>query len=101
MDGDRGHPSRRPSYSLRFIIRATLEPSRTDPFVPELPVPRLTFLVERQIQSETLMRVMQVDRPLHLILLPRDLLDPDRPYRRLLDIVRHQSIDDVIARLAT
>ncbi len=85
---------------LRFIIRATMDPPLTAPLTPELPVPRLTLLVEHQLNPEALMRVMQVHRPSHLIVLPRDVADPDRPYRRLLDVIRHLSIDDVLTRLA-
>ncbi len=83
--------------SLRFLIRAATD--KDDQRTPAAPVPRLTIVSQRTSASMELERAMIVNRPRHIIVVPRGVPDPTRPQRRLLDVVRHLSIEDVLARL--
>jgi ATP-dependent DNA helicase RecQ len=83
--------------SLRFLVRAT--PDMDDQRTPAAPVPRLTIISQRNSASMDLERAMIVHRPRHVIVVPRGVPDPMQPQRRLLDVVRHLSIEDVLARL--
>ena len=81
----------------RFVIRSTADlDSRT---APAAPVPRLTLLGEQCLALGALEKVMIVHRPRHIIVVPRSTPDPAQPQRRLLDVVRHLSIEDILARL--
>jgi hypothetical protein len=82
---------------LRFLIRSTAEAN--DRAKPVAPVPRLTLLGERQVSAADLEEVMIVNRPRHVIVIPRNAPDPTRPQRRLLDVVRHLPIEDLLSRL--
>jgi hypothetical protein len=44
-------------------------------------------------------QAMIVHRPYHIIVVPRSLPDPLSPRRCLLDVRRHLSIEDILARL--
>ena len=82
---------------LRFVIRATVDlDSHT---APAAPVPRLTLLGEQCLALGSLEKVMIVHRPRHIIVVPRSTPDPAQPQRRLLDVVRHLPIEDLLARL--
>lgn len=82
---------------LRFLIRATTDSD--DRTAPAAPVPRLTLLGEERLAPAALERVMIVRRPRHIIVVPRIAPDPTHPQRRLLDVVRHLSVEDLLARL--
>lgn len=80
----------------RFLIRASgSEDQNTGrPFVP-----RLSFVDDKNDGGVELEQIMMIHRPQHIIVLPRVTTDPRSPHRRLVDIVRHLSIDQVLARL--
>jgi ATP-dependent DNA helicase RecQ len=63
------------------------------------PVSRLTLVVGNLSNTLSLEQAMMLHRPRHIILVSHDLSDPRAPHRRLLDVVRHLSIEDVLARL--
>lgn len=87
---------------LRFLIRTSdAGPSSIAPLGQELLVPRLTLLAERDAVTATVEHVMRIHRPRHVLVLPRDLADPTRPYRRFFDVVRHLSFEDLMSRLAS
>ena len=82
---------------LRFVIRATSNlDSRT---TSAAPVPRLTLLGKQCLALGALEKVLIVHRPRHIIIVPRSTPDPAQPQRCLLDVVRHLSIEDLLARL--
>ena len=82
---------------LRFLIRSIAD---TDDFTTQAaPVPRLTVLRAERLVPTGLERVMAVHRPRHIIVLPRNVPDPRWPHRCLLDVERHLSIDDLLAKL--
>lgn len=83
--------------SHRFIIRTPAESDNR--FIPEPPVPRLTLLSEVQARSRELEWAMTADRPRHVLIVPRSTLDSSNPNRRLLDLVRHLRIEDLLSRL--
>jgi ATP-dependent DNA helicase RecQ len=88
--------------SFRLLFRTTAETVFThSPPVFDMPVPRLTLLGERDTEPDNVSRIMRINRPRHVILLPRDVTDPTRPDRRLLDVKQHLSIADVLTRLAS
>jgi hypothetical protein len=80
----------------RFLIRASgLEDKNTgQPFVP-----RLTFVDEKSNGPAELEQIMMIYRPQHIIVLPRITTDPRSPHRRLLDMLRHLTIEQILARL--
>jgi hypothetical protein len=79
-----------------FIIRASQsEESSTAAWQ----VPRLTLLGAQPLNTGIVEQAMIVRRPYHVIVVPRSQLDPLAPRRRLLDVRRHLSIEDVLARL--
>jgi ATP-dependent DNA helicase RecQ len=82
--------------SHRFVIR---DYALGDRSAMALPVPRLTFLDERNLTPTTVAQTLMVDRPRHIIIVPPSTPDPHLPYRRLLDLVRHLSVEDLLARL--
>lgn len=87
---------------LRFLIRTSdAALSSVAPLAEDLLVPRLTLLAERDAVTATVERVMRIHRPRHVLVLPRDLPDPTRPYRRFFDVARHLSLGDLISRLAS
>ena len=44
-------------------------------------------------------QTMMIDRPRHIILLPPTTPHPRHPDRRLLDMLRHGAIEDILLRL--
>ena len=62
-------------------------------------VPRLTLLGAQPLTPGTVEQAMIVHRPYHIIVVPRSQADPLAPHRRLLDVRRHLSIEDILARL--
>ena len=62
-------------------------------------VPRLTLLGAQPLTPGTVEQAMIVYRPYHIIVVPRSQADPLAPHRRLLDVRRHLSIEDILARL--
>jgi ATP-dependent DNA helicase RecQ len=84
---------------LRFLLRSRVIPN--EHAMHDMAVPRLTLLDTRDGTVKNVAKIMRLNRPKHLILLPRDVLDPTRPYRRLFDVVRHLSIEEVLLRLAS
>lgn len=82
---------------LRFLIRT--KATTHDRLTPTAPVPRLTLVGIRDVDARDLEEVMIVDRPRHVIVVPRGVADPTRPHRRLLDVVRHLPIEDLLSRL--
>jgi hypothetical protein len=80
----------------RFLIRdSAIRGTRSG----HRPVSRLTLVVGNLSNTLSLEEAMMLDRPRHIILVSHDLIDPRAPHRRLLDVVRHLSIEDVLARL--
>jgi superfamily II DNA/RNA helicase len=80
----------------RFLIRACNEEERNSAHVP---VSRLTIFDDSHISLCEIVRVMMIDRPRHIIVVPTSARDPRAPNRRLVDMVRQVSIDDVLVRL--
>lgn len=80
----------------RFLIRAS---GSEDQNTGQPLVPRLSFVDDKSNGPSELEKIMMIYRPQHIIVLPRVTTDPRSPHRRLLDIVRHLSIDQVLARL--
>lgn len=79
-----------------FIIRA---PQIEDGSAAAWQVPRLTLIGAQPLNIETVEQSMIVNRTHHIIVVPRSLQDPLARQRRLLDIRRHLSIEDILARL--
>jgi hypothetical protein len=82
---------------VRFLIRAVTDGD--DSGTPVLPVPRVTLLEEQRLTTRAVERAMVTLRPRHVIVAPRSLPDPTRPHRRLFDVARHLSVDDLVSRL--
>jgi hypothetical protein len=79
----------------QFLIRAVDD----DDLALSTPAtPRLTLLSETATNSD-IVRAITVHRPRHILLIPRELRDPDNPHRGLMDVVRHLSLDDLLSRL--
>lgn len=85
---------------LRFLLRTEVgASSASQPFEQELQAPRLTLLTKQDATTTVVERVMRTHRPRHVIVLPRDVPDPERSYRRLFDVTRHLTIEDLLLRL--
>lgn len=85
---------------LRFLLRTEVGAnSASQPFEQELQAPRLTLLTKQDATTTVVERVMRTHRPRHVIVLPRDVPDPERLYRRLFDVTRHLTIEDLLLRL--
>lgn len=85
---------------LRFLLRTEVgASSASQPFEQEVQAPRLTLLTKQDATTNVVERVMRARRPRHVIVLPRDLQDPERPYRRLFDVTRHLTVEDLLSRL--
>jgi len=82
--------------SHRFVIRDYAVGNSLD---RTLPVPRLTLLDERNLNAVAVEQVLMLNRPRHIVIVPPSTPDPHLPYRRLLDLVRHLSVEDLLARL--
>ncbi len=80
----------------RFLIRSTNQAERP---VAALPVPRLTVLDGDPLDPAIVEQTMMIDRPRHIILLPPTTPHPRHPDRRLLDMLRHGAIEDILLRL--
>jgi len=80
----------------RFLIRASNKEERNSAHIP---VSRLTILDDRDISPNEIERVMTIDRPRHIIVIPASARDPRAQNRRLVDMVRKISIDDLLVRL--
>jgi hypothetical protein len=63
-----------------------------------LRVPRMSIL-DLACSAHTLTEIMQIDAPGHFILFPRVAFDPRHNTRRLVDVVPHLSIPDVLSRM--
>lgn len=83
------------SAPTRFLSRAMDD---GDFHSPQPPLARLTLLLDAHAQRD-IERTMIVHRPRHIIVVPRSVRDPGNPNRELLDVVRHLSITDILARL--
>ena len=81
-----------------FLIRAS---NADDGNSANVPVPRLTLLDDLHTSTRELEQVMMIDRPRHIIVVQTSAQDPRALTRRLVDMVRHYSIDDLLARLRT
>jgi len=79
-----------------FLIRGSVAGDRD---AADVPVPRLTLVDEQHVTPIDVEQVMMVHRPRHIIVVPPNAPDPRLPRRRLLDMVRHLSIQDLVARL--
>ncbi|MGA2253133.1 MAG: protein DpdF [Thermoguttaceae bacterium] len=79
-----------------FLIRGSVAGDRG---AADVPVPRLTLVDEQHVTPIDVEQVMMVHRPRHIIVVPPNAPDPRLPRRRLLDMVRHLSIQDLLARL--
>jgi hypothetical protein len=79
-----------------FLIRASGSEDQNSgqPFVP-----RLTFVDDKSNGPAELEQIMMIYRPQHIIVLPRVTTDPRSPHRRLLEMVRHLSMEQILARL--
>ncbi|HMI82571.1 MAG TPA: protein DpdF [Polyangiaceae bacterium] len=85
---------------LRFLLRTDVGASSTsEPFGQEVRGPRLTLLTKQDATTGEVERIMRTLRPRHVIVLPRDLRDPERPSRRLFDVTRHLTVEDLLLRL--
>jgi hypothetical protein len=82
----------------RFLIRT---PDRRIAEEQDVTVmPRLTLIEPQDDANGRLISTMSLSRPVHLIVLPRAMPDPTHSHRRLLDVRRHVSLEDLLARLA-
>ena len=79
-----------------FLIRGSVAGDRD---AADVPVPRFTLVDEQHVTPIDVEQVMMVHRPRHIIVVPPNAPDPRLPRRRLLDMVRHLSIQDLVARL--
>ena len=79
----------------QFLIRAIDD---DDVGLSTPATPRLTLLSGATADHD-IERAMTVHRPRHILVVPRDIRDPDNPNRGLLDVVRHLSLDDLLSRL--
>jgi ATP-dependent DNA helicase RecQ len=79
-----------------FLIRASGSEDQKSgqPFVP-----RLTFVDDKNNGPAELEQIMMIYRPQHIIVVPRVTTDPRSPHRRLLEMVRHLSMEQILARL--
>jgi hypothetical protein len=84
---------------LRFLLRRLVPDAEAASLRQEVQVPRITIVSKSDATAVQIERIMRADSPGHVIVMPRDAPDPERPYRRLLDVVRHMSLDDVLSRL--
>ncbi len=85
---------------LRFLLRTEVDASSaSEPFEQDVQAPRLTLLTRQDATTTVVERVMRAQRPRHVIVLPRHLPDPQRPHRRLFDVTRHLTIEDLLSRL--
>ncbi|MEQ1886557.1 MAG: protein DpdF [Bryobacteraceae bacterium] len=80
----------------RFLIRSA---NQTDRTAEALQVPRLTVLDGHPIDPAIVEQTMMIDRPRHIILLPPATTHPRHLDRRLLDMLRHGAIEDILLRL--
>lgn len=80
----------------RFLIRSANHEGRA---VDELQVPRVTILDGHTIDPATVEHTMIVHRPRHIVLLPPTTPHPGRPDCRLLDMLPHGAIEDILLRL--
>jgi hypothetical protein len=82
--------------SGHFVIRASASEGQGSgqPFVP-----RFTFVDPKRNGPAELEQIMMIYRPQHIIVVPRATTDPRSPHRRLLDMVRHLSIEEIVDRL--
>jgi superfamily II DNA helicase RecQ len=86
---------------LRFLLRTHFVENTDAPFSHEVPVPRLTMVAEPDATAAVIERIMRAPRPRHVIVLPRGVLDPERPERMLFDVKRHIDLDVLLLRLET
>jgi ATP-dependent DNA helicase RecQ len=93
-DKDWSHLTVRSTH--RFLVQ---EPKAGGTPSGWLPVSRLTLISDSFSNVENIKHAMMVHRPRHVIVVPHGLRDPRSPHRRLLDVVRHLSIEDALARL--
>ncbi|MCZ2153740.1 MAG: hypothetical protein LC114_07545 [Bryobacterales bacterium] len=80
----------------RFLIRSA---NHADRPVDALQIPRVTVLDGHPVDPAIVEHTMMIDRPRHIILLPPPTFHPRHPDRRLLDMLRHGAIEDILLRL--
>jgi ATP-dependent DNA helicase RecQ len=77
----------------RFVVNAAHSASSTATLWP-----RLTLL-PNESDAATVGEAMRVNTSTHLIVFPTEIPDPSRPTRRLVDVVRHVDLRQVLAAL--
>jgi ATP-dependent DNA helicase RecQ len=82
--------------SQRFLIRC---PGSDDHNSGQECMPRFTFVDDKHNSAVELEQIMMVYRPQHIILAPKDTIEPGSPHRRLFDMFGHLSMNEVLARL--
>ena len=82
--------------SQKFLIRCS---GSEDPNSGQVCVPRFTLVDEKHNSAAELEQIMMVYRPQHIILAPKDTIDPRSPHRRLFDMFGHLSMNEILARL--
>lgn len=80
-----------------FLARGALTPD--PPFHAQMLLPRLTFLDPRDADATTLLNVMRMDRPCHVLVLPVQTRDPRHPARALFEVTNHITLIDLLERL--
>ena len=80
----------------RFLIRASVTAEWCSSHTV---VPRLSLLTGKFSSIDDIERTMLIDRPRHIVVGPKGMVDPRSPQRMLFDMVRHCSIEDALARL--
>lgn len=75
--------------SPRIVFHTDL----SERWISTLSVPRLTIIESADALTDALMDVHGSDRPVEVLILPRDLPDPARPDRRALDVHSYLSLD--------
>jgi superfamily II DNA/RNA helicase len=85
--------------SLGFLIRTPPEAPISDPLVAELLVPRITIMDDREADNQRLEQIMRVQRPHHVIVVPRTAQHPTRPGRKVLELVPFFTIEELLNRL--
>ncbi len=80
----------------RFLIRSANQAERR---TEAMRVPRVTVLAGQLIDPAIVEQTMMIDRPRHIILLPPTTPHPRHATRRLLDMLPHGAIEDILLRL--
>lgn len=74
------------------------DPPQLDGMATELPLPRVSLLPFGTTSGRAVQEVLSVDRPLHMIVVPETVSDPDRPDRRLIATRPYDRMDSLLEK---